>query len=103
MRMDCIHNVKKGNRRVIKVESRILCVSFMMVWCDYYSFLEDLWESLEDVSKKPVATVMSTWTKQMGYPVLSVEGKQVCSSFFLPTQFTPLQSTQCCKVLIFVI
>ena len=40
---------------------------------------EDLWASLEDVSKKPVATVMSTWTKQMGYPVLSVDGKQVCT------------------------
>ena len=38
---------------------------------------EDLWESLEKASNKPVATVMSTWTKQMGYPVLSVEGKQV--------------------------
>ncbi len=38
---------------------------------------EDLWASLEEASKKPVATVMNTWTKQMGYPVLTVEGKQV--------------------------
>lgn len=38
---------------------------------------EDLWEALENASNKPVAQVMSTWTKQMGYPVLSVEGKQV--------------------------
>ena len=38
---------------------------------------EDLWASLEEASQKPVATVMSTWTKQMGYPVLTVEGKQV--------------------------
>jgi len=38
---------------------------------------EDLWAHLEEASKKPIATVMSTWTKQLGYPVLSVEGKQV--------------------------
>ncbi len=38
---------------------------------------EDLWAALEKASEKPVATVMSTWTKQMGYPVLSVEAKQV--------------------------
>ena len=38
---------------------------------------EDLWAALEETSKKPVTTVMNTWTKQMGYPVLTVEGKQV--------------------------
>nr|XP_020496909.1 glutamyl aminopeptidase [Labrus bergylta] len=31
---------------------------------------ENFWASLADVSKLPVAQVMDTWTKQMGYPVL---------------------------------
>ena len=45
-----------------------------------FSCTEDLWAHLAEASGKPVATVMSTWTQQMGYPVLSVEGKQVKSS-----------------------
>ena len=42
-----------------------------------FDIIEDLWESIDEASKKPVAKVMTTWTKQMGYPVLTVEGKQV--------------------------
>ena len=38
---------------------------------------EDLWESLATASGKPVDMVMSTWTKKMGYPVLTVTAKQV--------------------------
>ncbi|XP_057304865.1 puromycin-sensitive aminopeptidase-like [Hydractinia symbiolongicarpus] len=44
---------------------------------------EDLWEQLEIVSKKPVERVMSTWTQQLGFPVVSVsretigDGKEV--------------------------
>jgi puromycin-sensitive aminopeptidase len=38
---------------------------------------EDLWAHLAEASNKPVGEVMSGWTKQLGYPVLSVEGKQV--------------------------
>ncbi|XP_013146811.1 PREDICTED: aminopeptidase M1 isoform X2 [Papilio polytes] len=38
------------------------------------TFTEDLWAALEEASKKPVGAVMSTWTKQMGFPVV-----QVCS------------------------
>ena len=38
---------------------------------------EDLWSSLSHASSKPVADVMETWTKQMGYPVLSVTAEQV--------------------------
>jgi puromycin-sensitive aminopeptidase len=34
---------------------------------------EDLWRSLSDASQKPVAEVMSTWTSQMGFPVITVE------------------------------
>ncbi|XP_022788315.1 puromycin-sensitive aminopeptidase-like [Stylophora pistillata] len=37
---------------------------------------EDLWASLSHASSKPVADVMETWTKQMGYPVLSVTAEK---------------------------
>uniref|UniRef100_A0A674IJQ5 Aminopeptidase n=1 Tax=Terrapene triunguis TaxID=2587831 RepID=A0A674IJQ5_9SAUR len=33
---------------------------------------DDFWESLAQASGKPVKEVMDTWTRQMGYPVLSV-------------------------------
>lgn len=36
------------------------------------TFTEDLWAALEEVSKKPVGTVMKTWTKQMGFPIVTV-------------------------------
>lgn len=34
---------------------------------------EDLWEALEATSQKPVNKVMSTWTGQVGYPLLTVD------------------------------
>ena len=34
---------------------------------------EDLWSALESASGEPVTSIMDTWTKQMGYPVLQVE------------------------------
>lgn len=40
------------------------------------TFTEDLWAALEEASKKPVAAVMSTWTKQMGFPVVRVSIKE---------------------------
>ena len=39
--------------------------------------IDDLWAHLEKTSKKPVADVMSSWTQQLGYPVISVEARQV--------------------------
>ena len=33
----------------------------------------DLWTSLEEASGKPVGKIMSTWTGQMGFPVIKVE------------------------------
>lgn len=39
------------------------------------TFTEDLWAALEEASKKPVGDVMSTWTKQMGFPVVKVTSK----------------------------
>ncbi|KAL0270641.1 UNVERIFIED_CONTAM: hypothetical protein PYX00_007987 [Menopon gallinae] len=40
------------------------------------TYTEDLWTALEEASKKPVAAVMSTWTKQMGFPVVRVTVSQ---------------------------
>ncbi|KAK3096131.1 hypothetical protein FSP39_023548 [Pinctada imbricata] len=40
------------------------------------AFTEDLWDSLQDASGKPVHKVMNTWTKQMGYPVIKVTERQ---------------------------
>ena len=40
-----------------------------------FKFPEDLWDSLAKASCKPVDQVMSTWTKQMGYPVLTVSAE----------------------------
>ncbi|XP_008559136.1 puromycin-sensitive aminopeptidase isoform X1 [Microplitis demolitor] len=37
---------------------------------------EDLWAALEEMSNKPVGDVMSTWTKQQGFPVIKVEQRQ---------------------------
>ena len=34
---------------------------------------EDLWNALGDASGQPVATIMDTWVKQVGYPVLDVQ------------------------------
>ncbi|XP_067099379.1 glutamyl aminopeptidase [Osmerus mordax] len=33
---------------------------------------KNFWDSLAEVSKLPVAEIMDTWTKQMGYPVLDL-------------------------------
>ena len=33
----------------------------------------DLWDSLSAVSGKPVSEVMTTWTKKIGYPVITVK------------------------------
>lgn len=38
---------------------------------------EDLWDCLEQASGKPIAAVMSSWTKQMGFPIIEVEEEQV--------------------------
>ncbi|XP_075224213.1 puromycin-sensitive aminopeptidase isoform X2 [Lycorma delicatula] len=34
---------------------------------------EDLWDALQEASSKPVRSVMSTWTRQMGFPMVTVE------------------------------
>ena len=37
---------------------------------------EDLWQALAEESGKPVKRIMDTWTKQTGYPLLSVDTSQ---------------------------
>ncbi|XP_022199071.2 puromycin-sensitive aminopeptidase isoform X2 [Nilaparvata lugens] len=37
------------------------------------TFTEDLWAALEEASSKPVQAVMSTWTCQKGFPVVTVD------------------------------
>lgn len=36
------------------------------------TYTEDLWDSLEEASKKPVRSIMSTWTKQKGKILLRI-------------------------------
>lgn len=36
---------------------------------------EDLWTALEEGSSQPVNNIMNSWTKQKGYPVISVKVK----------------------------
>ena len=57
-------------------------VSFFLPSFSSHVHVGDLWASLEEASQKPVAEVMSTWTQQLGYPVLSVEAKQVHEKMF---------------------
>ncbi|MCL7035918.1 hypothetical protein MKW94_017307, partial [Papaver nudicaule] len=40
-----------------------------------YSLTEDLWAALEEGSGEPVNMLMNSWTKQMGYPVISIQLK----------------------------
>lgn len=36
---------------------------------------DDLWNSMEEISKKPVKKLMHSWTKQEGYPIISATYK----------------------------
>lgn len=53
--------------------------------CGLYNFhpnlglfsVEDLWDCLEEASGKPIAAVMGSWTKQMGFPIIVVDQEQV--------------------------
>jgi hypothetical protein len=40
---------------------------------------KDLWQALEGASKMPLEDMMTTWTKQMGYPVVTVVRAAVCT------------------------
>ena len=43
----------------------------------------DLWTALEETSGQPVNTIMSSWTGQMGYPVLDVAASSTASGLAL--------------------
>lgn len=36
------------------------------------TFTEDLWAALGEASGKPIQAIMSSWTQQMGFPVIKV-------------------------------
>jgi puromycin-sensitive aminopeptidase len=44
---------------------------------------EDLWAALQESSGKPVPQMMDTWTKQMGYPVITVRDTDTPGKFHL--------------------
>ena len=50
--------------------------SYLTTFAYKNAVTEDLWDSLEKASKKPVRSIMSTWTRQKGYPVINVTSKQ---------------------------
>ncbi len=41
------------------------------------TFTEDLWAALAEASNKPIANIMTGWTKQMGFPVIGVSARQL--------------------------
>ncbi len=44
---------------------------------------DDLWDSLEKISKKPVKEMMHSWTRQTGYPIISsLNNKIIQERFF---------------------
>ncbi|CAO2600035.1 Glutamyl aminopeptidase [Lemmus lemmus] len=53
----------------------------------------DFWESLEEASNQPVKEVMETWTRQMGYPVVTVTERQKLKQarFLLDSKADPSQ------------
>ncbi|XP_067278034.1 glutamyl aminopeptidase [Pseudorasbora parva] len=58
----------------------------------------DFWKALADESGLPVADIMDTWTKQMGYPVLNLtntdaEAKLTQNRFLLDPNADPSQPT----------
>ncbi|CAG2116436.1 unnamed protein product, partial [Medioppia subpectinata] len=44
---------------------------------------DDLWTSLQKASDRPVREVMNTWTKQKGYPVITVKSRRDGNSLIL--------------------
>ena len=40
------------------------------------TFTEDLWAALGEASNKPVAKIMTAWTKHTGFPVITVTARQ---------------------------
>ena len=49
---------------------------YLSKWAHENVITEDLWGSLEEVSKKPVRSFVSTWIQQKGYPLIHVTSRQ---------------------------
>lgn len=58
------------------------------------TFTEDLWAALGEASRKPIKAIMSTWTKQMGFPVLKVSPNDYKS--FKTTRGNDFLLKSCC-------
>lgn len=54
---------------------------------------EDLWRALEEASKKEVGKVMSTWVKQKGFPIVTVEQRQEGESRWLSVSQTKFRAS----------
>ncbi|XP_056616985.1 glutamyl aminopeptidase [Triplophysa dalaica] len=48
------------------------CRSYLKAYPFQNAKTADFWEALTNVSGRPVADIMDTWTKQMGYPMLNL-------------------------------
>uniref|UniRef100_A0A3P9QDP2 Aminopeptidase n=1 Tax=Poecilia reticulata TaxID=8081 RepID=A0A3P9QDP2_POERE len=71
---------------------------------EFLSF-EDLWDCLEQASGKPIAAVMSSWTKQMGFPIIVVDQEQIiyrlsedCPSWMVPISICTSEDPKCSKL-----
>ncbi|XP_072390828.1 puromycin-sensitive aminopeptidase-like isoform X1 [Diabrotica undecimpunctata] len=54
---------------------------------------EDLWKALEEASKQPVSDIMSTWTKQMGFPLIKVDTVHETGDFIVKLSQEKFMST----------
>ncbi|CAG2185423.1 NPEPPS [Mytilus edulis] len=61
---------KKSSAKTKQWDFRVGMNAYLTKFKYSNAFTEDLWEYLGKASGKPVAEVMSSWTKQMGYPVI---------------------------------
>ena len=74
-------------RILITMSRRSTCVSHVQgyQYIKKNGKIEDLWVVLEEESEEPAKDLMTTWTKQQGYPVIyaklnghDLEFEQVC-------------------------
>lgn len=74
------------------------CRRYLKTYLFQNAKTSDFWKALADESGLPVADIMDTWTKQMGYPVLSLtntdtEAKLTQTRFLLDPNADPSQPT----------
>ncbi|XP_073729218.1 glutamyl aminopeptidase [Misgurnus anguillicaudatus] len=74
------------------------CRTYLKTYTFQNAKTADFWKALADESGLPVADIMDTWTKQMGYPVLSLtttdtNAKLTQTRFLLDPNADPTQPT----------